>query len=161
MTPHPVSDSASVSSRVDQDARHEAVNECIGAMFATYIDTYIEWSDLGGEADDAPDDPFGLSAWAGALGAGGLRALKANISRQHVDGFTPIPHSWTRDRRLSFEAFGILTRLLSYPRGTGPTAREVALERGGGETKKSVRQLEKCGYLEHGRVRAFTAEDFA
>lgn len=76
------------------------------------------------------------------------------------DGFTQIPNTWVRDKRLTYTARGVLLWMLSHEPGFEVTLISLAsgTSHGVDAMRSAVSQLEKCGYVkryqrrERGRI---------
>ncbi|MBZ4486267.1 helix-turn-helix domain-containing protein [Microbacterium sp. cx-55] len=72
------------------------------------------------------------------------------------DGFTRVPNTWIRDKRMSFKARGVLMFLLSHEAGFKVTIRSIAGASTDGRdaVTTGVTELEKLGYLKRSARRA-------
>lgn len=66
------------------------------------------------------------------------------------DHFTQIPNAWLRDSRMSLDARGLLSQILSHKPGWKLSIASVAAQNniGRDRVKRMIDELLKCGYLE-------------
>lgn len=72
------------------------------------------------------------------------------------DGFTRVPNTWIRDKRMSFKARGVLMLLLSHEAGFRVTLRSLAATATDGRdaVASAVVELERLGYLRRSQRRS-------
>ncbi|MBF9069191.1 helix-turn-helix domain-containing protein [Streptacidiphilus fuscans] len=74
---------------------------------------------------------------------------------RHMRGFTTLPNYLLQDRRLSFNAKGVLVDLLSRPDGWREDGRQIAdsSPQGRGSVSKALRELARFGYYRVEKLR--------